>query len=313
MQVDEGLRASLVGSRFMETACSADTFSVYNLSDCYWAGSTRACESVIIAESPVYGKVLFLDKEIQSAESDEAIYHEHLVHPVLNALAGRAGKRVLIVGGGEGATAREVLKWSHESVAHVDWVDIDGDLVDLCRRHLSYADDPVYNDPRLHYFAEDIRVFWASNTAQYDIVILDLPDPDVDTLTALKPPAGSPLYGCDFWQTLLAQLTPGGAIATHCGPVAPGGDGDIHRAGLEWITSLAREYGSSAGHAYHTFITSFQSQWGFWMSVDPAPFASSAPTGLAVMDSEAQNAAFDWPRFWFSPYIGHASPIGVRS
>jgi spermidine synthase len=106
MEINEELRQSLVGGTFTETACSADTFSIYNLSDCYWAGRTRACDSVVIAESPVYGKILFLDGEVQSAESDEAIYHEHLIHPVLNATVATPGKRVLIVGGGEGATAR---------------------------------------------------------------------------------------------------------------------------------------------------------------------------------------------------------------
>lgn len=312
MEVNEDLRRSLVGGRYTETACSADTLSIYSLSDCYWAGRTATCDSVIIAESPVYGKVLFLDGEIQSAESDEAIYHEHLVHPVLNAMSARPSKRVLIVGGGEGATAREVLKWSTESVAHVDWVDIDGDLVNLCRRHLSWADDPVYNDRRLHYFPMDIREFWASNTVKYDVVILDLPDPDVDALSALmSPPVSPPLYGCVFWETLVTQLTPGGAIATHCGPVAPGGDGDRLRAGLEWIASLARRFGPSDGHAYHTFIPSFQSQWGFWMSIAPTTLSASFPTEIAVLDDAAQDAAFAWPRFWFSPYIGHGGPASA--
>jgi spermidine synthase len=308
MEINEELRQSLVGGTFTETACSADTFSIYNLSDCYWAGRTRACDSVVIAESPVYGKILFLDGEVQSAESDEAIYHEHLVHPVLNAMAERREKRVLIVGGGEGATAREVLKWGPESVAHVDWVDYDGDLVDLCRRHLSYADDPVYNDPRIHFFPADIRAYWASNNAQYDIVILDLPDPDVESITALReplPPGEYNLYDCEFWRTVCGRLTPGGAIVSHCGPIAPGADEDRHRAGLAWIQSLGEEFGPSVGHSYHTFIPSFQSQWSFWMSVAPSSI-NAFPPGLAVMDTDAQTAAFHWPRFWFSPYVGHA-------
>lgn len=310
MEVNTELINSLHGASYAETACSADTTSLYTISSCIWAGSTAFCDEVVIAESPVYGKVLFLDKEIQSAESDEAIYHEHLIHPVLNALAGRGGKRVLIVGGGEAATAREVLKWSPESVALVDWVDIDGGLVDLCRRHLSWADDSVYNDPRLRYIAADIREFWASNNDRYDLVVLDLPDPDVSELrgTALhESDVNYPLYSRQFMQVLRSQLATGGAFVSHCGPIAPGGDPSVTRPGLTWVSELSRECGFGEGSAYHVIIPSFQSEWGFFMSVAPAQ-ASSWPEDLAVMDHETQAHAFCWPRFWTSPYIGHGAP-----
>jgi spermidine synthase len=308
MEVNAELINSLHGASYAETACSADTTSLYTISSCIWAGRTTFCDEVIIAESPVYGKVLFLDKEIQSAESDEAIYHEHLVHPVLNALASRGGKRVLIVGGGEGATAREVLKWSPESVAAVDWVDIDGGLVDLCRRHLSWAEDAVYNDQRLRYFAADIREFWASNNDLYDVVILDLPDPDTDELVAggaiPRPASDYALYSQQFMSVLRSKLADGGAFVSHCGPVAPGGDPSVTRAGLTWISELSRTCGFGEGAGYHTIIPSFQGEWGFFMSIAPAA-APYWPEGLAVMDLETQAHAFYWPRFWTSPYIGH--------
>jgi spermidine synthase len=311
MEVNTELMYSLAGSRFMEAACSADTVSLYSIQECYWAGKSRFCD-IVIAQSPVFGKVLFLDKEIQSAESDEAIYHEHLVHPVLNATAHIVGKRVLIVGGGEGATAREVLKWSPNSVAQVDWVDIDGALVDLCRRHLSWADDDVYNDRRLTYVAADIRQFLAATTTHYDVIILDLPDPDVDALKALsvaEDPVEYPLYGRKFFQVLREHMVlredmgPQSVLVSHTGPVAPGGDEEERRAGLAWIHAMATENGFGAGHAYKTFIPSFQSEWGFWMSCAPCT-ESRFPNGLAVMDICAQAAAFTWPRYYTSPYFG---------
>lgn len=307
MEVNPELMRALTGGQFVESACSADTASIYNLTECYWAGRSPFCD-IVIAESPEYGKVLFLDKEIQSAESDEAIYHEHLVHPALNALADRSGKRVLIVGGGEGATAREVLKWS--SVAAVDWVDIDHYLVDLCRRHLSWADDPVYNDPRLRYFGEDIRTFWASNTDLYDLIVLDLPDPDVEDLCAgtMEDDGDYALYSPRFFQVLRSHLTTDGVFVSHCGPVAPGGDPSMRRAGLEWIRTQSTAIGFNTGAAYHTFIPSFQSQWGFFMSTCPSD-AAQYPSGLAVMDLDAQTHAFSWPAFWNSPYLGHAQRL----
>lgn len=307
MEINTELMNAIRGRSYTEAACSADTASCYRIYDCFWAGRTEYCDEVVIAESPVYGKVLFLDKEIQSAESDEAIYHEHLVHPALHALAGRKAKRILIVGGGEGATAREVLKWSAESVAAVDWVDIDSCLVELCRRHLSWADDSVYNDPRLRYFGADIREFWTSHNTAYDLIILDLPDPDVDALHGID--ADDALYSTDFMKELKAHLAADGAFVSHCGPVAPGGDPSLTRAGLTWITQVSRELGFEM-HPYHTFIPSFQSEWGFTMSVAPrlgATTSAEFPTGLAVMEADALATAFHWPVFWNSPYLGFGS------
>jgi spermidine synthase len=302
--VNTELMMSLHGGHFVEDACSSDTSSVYSIDKCYWAGTTPTCQ-VVIAHSPVYGKVLFLDKEIQSAESDEAIYHEHLVHPVLAATAHIPNKRVLIVGGGEGATAREVLKWNPESVARVDWVDIDGPLVDLCRRHLSWASDEVYNDSRLTYHAADIRQFLKGTYKRYDVIILDLPDPDVDELRKNEGTDEYLLYSKQFWYELLCHITPYGAIVSHTGPIAPGFNPTVRRAGLTWIESVSESLGKGRGYPYHVTIPSFQGDWGFWMSVPPVD--TEFPQGLAVMDVETQRYAFTWPKYWNNPYIGHAA------
>jgi len=273
-----------------------------------WAGTSPYSE-IVIAQSPVYGKVLFLDREIQSAESDEALYHEHLIHPVLHAKTDVLNKRVLIVGGGEGATAREVLKWSAEQVQSVTWVDIDGGLVDLCRRHLAFADDSVYNDARLTYFAEDIRYFLATSGEMYDIVVLDLPDPDVEELSSSFSYSSLeeyPLYSHAFFSAVLEHLNPGGAVVTHCGPIRPGGSEAMTREGLHWIRSVAKETSLGEGFAYHTCIPSFQGEWGYWMSTPPVLEKTvSWPSGLRVMDDGAQNAAFFWPAFWNSQEFGN--------
>lgn len=299
LHVDNDLMIALnaTGAKFVESACTSDTLSVYSLDRCFWAGNSEYCE-IVIAQSPVFGKCLFLDKEMQSSESDEAIYHEHLVHPVLSAMAGQADKRVLIVGGGEGATAREVLKWGVESVSEVVWVDIDGGLVDLCRRHLGYAEDSVYNDPRLKFYAADIRAYLASDCGAFDVIILDLPDPDVEELQENPDNPGLyTLYGLTFFETLRGRLAKGGAISTHCGPVSPGLPNTEKRAGLTWIRSMGLEFGFGAGYPYHCFIPSFQSEWGFWMSCAPNN-PPILPVGLRVMDRGAQSYAFTWPAYW---------------
>jgi spermidine synthase len=297
------MRLLTESGRFVESACSSDIHSVYPIDHVFWAGDSDVCE-IVIAHSPTFGRCLFLDKEMQSSEADEAIYHEHLVHPVMASLAERPNKRVLIVGGGEGATAREVLKWGPESVSEVVWVDIDGDLVDLCRRHLCYAEDAVYNDPRLRFYAADIRSFLAQDFTNFDVIILDLPDPDVDELHENPDnPVFYTLYGPTFFDAIKMHLAPDGAIASHCGPISPGVDGSVRRAGLTWIRGMSVECGLGKGHAYHTTIPSFQSEWGFWMSC--APHKSPVfPSGLRIMDRNAAAYAFTWPAFW---HVGHLS------
>jgi spermidine synthase len=276
--------------RFTESACTSETQSVYGITDVYWAGMTTFCASVVIAENPTHGRVLFMDNEIQSAQHDEAIYHEHLVHPILNALTHIPEKRVLVIGGGEGATAREVLKWNAQDVGHVDWVDIDGDLVELCKQHMKYAPEHMYADKRLTYYAADARMF-LKKCMRYDVVILDLPDPDLDDVRDDP----SALYGPAFWEL----LKPHGAIVSHAGPVIPGGRDEDRRAGLAHIKKMAAAHGFDGGSSYHATIPSFQNVWGFWMSVSPSNHAEF-PVSCVVMDSIAQRQAFTWPRYWHS-------------
>jgi spermidine synthase len=295
------LMNSLPGSRYIESACSSDTLSMYSIDGCSFAGTSPYAD-IVIAHSPVYGQCLFLDKEMQSAESDEAIYHEHLVHPVMAARDNISAKRVLIVGGGEGATAREVLKWPNWSVSAVDWVDIDGDLVDLCRRYLCWAEDSVYNDRRLRFFAEDICQYLERVEHKYDIIILDLPDPDI--LDLKESPGQMLLYSHRFFNLLMAHLKDGGAVVSHCGPITPGGDEKENRAGLAWIREAAQNCGLGTGFAYHAPIPSFQNTWGFWMSCGPHAHPRW-PSGLVVMDTAAQECAFTWAPYWTSNWFGH--------
>jgi len=303
------LAFALTGGSYTESACSSDTRTMYNIKEVLFAGSTPSCSEVVIATNSEYGTCLFMDHEIQSASSDEVIYHEHLVHPALNATAGKPGKHVLIVGGGEGATAREVLKWSVDSVSTVDWVDIDKPLVDLCRRHMVYANDDVYNDPRLAYHEADVCAFLSGlkKDVKYDVIVLDLPDPDAESLrstaAATETVAAVALYSVPFFRMLKEHLTDDGVMATHCGPVLPGGDPQRRRAGLHWIQKAARLAGLPVGAAYHTGIPSFQGEWGFWMSTPPSA-TLRFPTGLIAMDLLTQTTAFTWPDYWLSSFVG---------
>jgi spermidine synthase len=271
----------------------SDAQTSYPVTRRIYEGRSGPCGSIVIADSPTYGRLLFLDGELQSAAADEHIYHETLVHPVMAAAAAAVSYhhdpsiRVLVVGGGEGATVREVLKWAPE---HVDWIDIDGELVALCREHLGWAPG-VYTDPRVRYQAADIRDALPA-LGQYDAIILDLPDPDGDT---------GYLYSEPFWRDLRDHMVPGGFIVTHCGPVRPFGSigGGFQRI----LTAEAIRF--RTGGFYSQSMPSFQGEWGFMLAsttdTDPFDFTTrlyGLPAGLVVADTAQIHSWANKPLIW---------------
>ena len=263
----------------------SDTRTSYQFTKILWKGATEFCKSVVIMESPVFGRMLFLDGELQSASVDEHIYHEALVHPVMTSCESPRGARVLVVGGGEGATVREVMKWKP---AHVDWVDIDSELVMQCAVHLQWAPS-VLIDTRVTYYPMDIRNALPILDRKYEVIILDLPDPDGDT---------GYLYSDAFWTDIRGVLAPGGQIVTHCGPVRPFGS---IGAGFQ---RLKAQFGVKG--FYSQMIPSFQSEWGFMIwSEDENPVHAikdgySLPEGLRVADRSQINSWVARPLVWRS-------------
>lgn len=268
---------------FAERAPLQRTSTLYEVTKCHYAGDTGFAE-VVIVDNPDYGRMLFLDNELQSTSFDEQIYHENLVHPLMSAMNGVDDKRVLVIGGAEGATVREVLRWSPNKVASVDWVDIDPALVNLCIDHMKFAESAVYSDERVTYHAKNIMDFLPGRGGLYDVIIIDLPDPD---------PGQDLLYGQEFWQLIRQAGRPGFGVVTHCGPVEPFG----HNEGLRFV----EEGAGIRGWAYHTFIPSFQGEWSYWMTRQ-APHMIGAvpvlPDGLAVVNPDQMRTAFHWDAHW---------------
>src|SRR5580658_2573568 len=102
------------------------------IDELYYAGRT-AFQSVAVLRTAAFGKMLVLDGDTQSAQADEKIYHETIVHPALAAASDL--RDVLVLGGGEGATLREVLRCP--DVGRCTMVDIDGLVVDLAKKYLT--------------------------------------------------------------------------------------------------------------------------------------------------------------------------------
>ena len=137
---------------------------------------TERGTKVEMVERPKWGLACYMDNSIQSAKIDERIYHEALVHPVMSSVKER--KRVMIIGGGEGATAREVLKWS--GVEEVDMFEWDRQVVELFRNKYPEWAQGAWNDIRLMINYSDIFETIKTppkKSQKYDVIIIDLFEP----------------------------------------------------------------------------------------------------------------------------------------
>ena len=123
-------------------------------------------QHLIIFENAKFGRVMALDGIIQTTEADEFIYHEMLTHVPL--MAHGNVKRVLIIGGGDGGMLREVCK--HDSVKHITQVEIDAQVVDMCKEYLPNHSAGAYEDSRVNIVIDDGNVFGGSGNTNIRIV-----------------------------------------------------------------------------------------------------------------------------------------------
>lgn len=285
---------------YEETSTSSEVTSKYPFDAVLWAGSTPFCKEVVITKSAEYGRMLFTDGELQSTEGDEAIYHEHLVHPAIatfKSLYGDKPLRVCVLGAGEGATCRELLRWPVSNVKEVVWNDIDQSLVTLCRDYLGYCPDKIneifYPNQRVIFLNQDANKLLKDETLPlFDIVICDLPDPVEAAVEGL--------YSPTFWKDMYARMSPNSVVITHCGPVAP-----VSVDGMALAFSV-RDAMIAAGFAKPQLgkvaIPSFQSEWGFLVATKaeavPDLAADLLPQGCRILDADAAAAFFRIPAYY---------------
>ncbi|MER5852099.1 polyamine aminopropyltransferase [Streptomyces sp. NPDC002012] len=149
---------------------------------------------------------LYLDGRLRVSARDEYRYHEALVHPAMNG----PRARVLILGGGDGLAAREVLRYP--DVRSVTLVELDPGVTRLARtdRALSALNAHAYRDPRLTAVNADAFNWLRAVHGSYDVVISDLPDPGISV--------GTKLYSAEFYGLVSEALAPGGRLVVHGGP-----------------------------------------------------------------------------------------------
>ena len=158
-----------------------------------------AFQQMYVVRSGIYGTALVLDGKWQSCTGDEFLYHESLVQPA--CVYHGAPKNVLILGGGEGATTREVLRW--RTVERVVMVDIDGEVVAACKEHLPEMHQGAFDDPRTEVVIGDAIEYLDNALPEWDVIISDLSDP-IEEGPSFK------LFTREYFEQCRRGLRPGG-------------------------------------------------------------------------------------------------------
>ena len=159
-------------------------------------------QHIQVVETEFFGNALILDGIIQLTERDNMGYHEMIVHVPM--LAFGSPKRVLIVGGGDGGSLQQVLRYPSVEEALV--CELDQRVVDLSRKHFASFGDP-WADPRAKLLVRDAFGFLEENPGQFDVIISDTTDPIG---------MAERLFSDEFYKLMVRALTPRGAASTQC-------------------------------------------------------------------------------------------------
>ncbi|MCB0421649.1 MAG: polyamine aminopropyltransferase [Bdellovibrionales bacterium] len=157
-------------------------------------------QNVDVVETEGHGKMLFNDGLAMVSERDEFVYHDMITHVPL--FVHPNPKKVLVIGGGDGGTAREVLR--HSSVEQCVMVEIDEMVVAACKEHIPQTSS-VFSNPKLNLIIDDAVKFVAETQETFDVILVDSTDP-------IGP--AQPLFGVDFYQNVAKCLNPGGVVVS---------------------------------------------------------------------------------------------------
>ena len=238
----------------------------YGLAGTVLTEETSPFQRITVIQSERYGNGLLLDGCWMTAEHQERHYHEALVHPALCSAA--SIERVLVIGGGDGGTARECLR--HSDVRHLDLVEIDGRVVDLSHKHLPGIGGSAWSDPRLQLTVGD-GIAWAAAAADdsYDVVVVDGSDP-------AGPAEG--LFNRPFFEHCQRILRPGGVFATQS--ESPEAFRKVH---IETVRLLKDVF----GHAdpLYGWVPMYPSGWWSWTfaAVDGPRYRNAIPARVATV------------------------------
>jgi spermidine synthase len=247
------------------------------------ASLTSAFQHIVLTKNHSGKVCCYINGHLQFNEADEAIYHENLVHPAMHLAEKRA--RVLILGGGDGLALREVLDYA--DVEEVTLVDLDPTITEMARQNpelvrmnrgsmtnskvkLKIAQGVIQGDTyqhgqasqyerfsptehptaTLHLLHLDAAEYVKSLAGEFDVMILDFPDPNSPDLAKL--------YGRPFYDHIARMLRPGGVVVQQSGSCVQA---------REAFLCIGRTWQAAGLHAvpYHDHVPSF-GEWGWWIA-----------------------------------------------
>ncbi len=225
-----------------------------------------------IFENKRFGKVLMIDGKIQLTQADERNYHEAIVHPAMNLV--EDARRVLIVGGGDGCSAREVLKY--DNVERIDLVDISKTVVDTSKKYLSDINEGALEHEKVNVIISEARKYLEECNEKYDVVIVDSTDPIKD---ACK------LFTLEFYDLVKKKLRGKGAMVTHAGSLF------YHVYFFTSVVKTLKQLFSSV-FPYSSWIPSYPGGlWGFVLASDSEIDPKRKIEGTTLFDSLAEASA----------------------
>jgi spermidine synthase len=237
--------------------------------------------TVDIVETKEYASMFFLDGVLQCSIADEYIYHEYLVHIPMSYA--QQMKSVCIFGGGDGCAAREILKW--KDVCAVDLYDWDAQLVDYFRNHGKLWNQGSLKNPNVFYQDVDITtLFTNSETERYDVIIIDLLDPEYRDVSDSN----------GFWAKLLKLAsnwkTKGGTIVINGGGISP-----WQNESFVLLKNLCKTV-FTGFHVvpYKVFVPSFGREWGFLMITERISPCNQFPPFLRRVDQYTHGTIHLW-------------------
>ncbi|MCX8031004.1 MAG: polyamine aminopropyltransferase [Thermodesulfovibrionales bacterium] len=279
----------MLNSKWFFEQTSNEEGSFYSLQEVIYSNFS-GFQDIKVIKSGAFGKCLILDGKMQSAESDEFIYHEALIHPSL--FSHRQPKRVFIAGGGEGATAREILK--HKSVDEIVIVDLDREVIEISKRYLYEWSQGAFENEKVKLYYEDAREF-IKREGFFDVIVLDLPEPTEGGPAYL-------LYTKEFYSLVFDHLTEDGIAVTQAASSA------VHN--LKVFTLIAKTLMSvfPIVRPYTANIPSFFTPWGFVLAskrYDPLQLSpkdidrkiKDIDSQLQFYDSETHYHMFSLPKY----------------
>jgi spermidine synthase len=242
-----------------------------------------------VYETPELGRIFRLDGCNMTSERDEFFYHENLVHPA--AVAHRAPRHALVIGGGDGGSSEELLK--HPSIERVHMAELDPDVIEVSRAQFGRVHRGAFDDPRLEVTVGDGLAYLRGTRARYDLVVMDLTDP-------VGPSAE--LYSPATFALARSAMAPGAALTLHIG--SPFSHPERVRG---MLANLRQVFPRVAPYFVH--IPLYGSIWGFACAsdtLDPREISAAeveraiAERGLADLqyyNGEAHAALFALPNY----------------